>query len=73
MPSLNFSSQSLRGLRDIPLTAVVGGDLQNETIGTGRHGLGLTHGCLKLGMEARTVTNDAQADVVVVEALGLTT
>ncbi len=70
---LDLSRQSLRCLRDIPLTAVIGGYLQDKSIGAGRHGLGFTHGSLQLWMKTRAIANDAQADVVVVEALGLTT
>ncbi|MNL17844.1 hypothetical protein D3C87_1389640 [compost metagenome] len=72
VPGLNFPRQTLSGLRDIPLATVVGGDLQDETVGASGHVLGFTHGGLKLRMKPRTVTDDSQADVVVIEALGLT-
>lgn len=71
MPRLNFPRQALSGLGDIPLTAIVGSDLQNEAVTTRSHRLRLAHCSLQLRMETRTIANDAQADVVFIEAFGL--
>src|SRR5450830_205878 len=73
MASLHFAGKPLRSLGDVPLATIVGSDLQHKTVTASSNGLGLTHGRLQLRMEPRAITNDAQSDVVVVEALGLTT
>lgn len=73
MPRLHLTCQALSRLSDIPLTAVVGRDLQGETPVAGCQLLGLTHGCLQLGMKPRAVPDDAQANVIIQQTLGLTT
>jgi len=70
---LHFAGKPLRSLGDVPLATVVGGNLQHKTVTAGGNGFSLTHGRLQLRVEPRAITNDAQRDVVVVEALGLTT
>src|SRR5471032_1373540 len=73
MAGLHFPRQALRCLGNIPLAAVVGCDLQHKTVAAGSDRLSFAHGRLQLRMEPRTVADDAQADVVLVQALGLTT
>ncbi len=73
MPGLHLTRQALSGLGDIPLTTVVGRDLQGETPAAGSQLLGFAHGRLQLGMKTRTITDDAQADVVIQQPLGLAT
>ena len=73
MPGLHLTRQALSSLGDIPLTAIIGGDLQGEAATAGGQQLGFAHGSLQLGVETRAITDDAQADVVVQQLLRLTT
>lgn len=67
VPALDLPRQALCGLDDVPLAAVVGGDLEEETGIAGSGGFRFAHGRLQLRMETRAIADDAQADAVLVE------
>ena len=52
MPCLHLTRQLLSGLGDVPLTAVVSGDLQHKALRTRSHCFRFTHRHLQIGMKA---------------------